>query len=126
MASTADDLGRRWFEEVWNRGRREAIAEMIAPDGVIHDGATDSTGPEGFYPFFDRMHETFSDIRLTLEDTIAESDAACVRWSCTMKHTGGGLGILQLVGRFASLAFPYCVRRAAKSSRLGRTGTCSG
>jgi steroid delta-isomerase-like uncharacterized protein len=93
MAATAENLGRRWFEEVWNRGRREAIAEMMAPDAVIHDGATDSTGPGGFYPFFDRMNEAFSDMRLTLEAVIAQGDAACVRWSCTMNHTGGGLGI---------------------------------
>jgi predicted ester cyclase len=93
MAATAENLGRRWFEEVWNRGRREAIAEMMTPACVIHDGATDSTGPEGFYPFFDRMKGTFSDIHVALEDTIAEDDAACIRWSCTMKHTGGGFGI---------------------------------
>lgn len=93
MAATAESLGRRWFEEVWNRGRRDAIAEMLAPDAVVHDGATHSTGPEGFYPFFDRMRATFSDINVKIEDTIAQDTAACVRWSCTMKHTGDGLGI---------------------------------
>jgi steroid delta-isomerase-like uncharacterized protein len=93
MAETERNLGRRWFEEVWNRGRREAIPEMLAPDGVIHDGPTDSTGPEGFYPFFDRMNGTFSEIHVTLEDTIAEGTGACIRWTCTMQHTGSGLGV---------------------------------
>ena len=93
MAETARDLGRRWFDEVWNQGRREAIAEIMTPECVVHDGATDSTGPQGFYPFFDRMNATFSEIQLVVEDTIAERDAACIRWRCTAKHTGAGLGI---------------------------------
>ena len=93
MSATAADLGRRWFEEVWNRGRREAIAEMMTPECVIHDGETDSTGPEGFYAFFDRISTTFSEMHVTVNDTIAEGDLACVRWTCTAKHTGGALGI---------------------------------
>ena len=93
MADTASDLGRRWFEEVWNRGRREAIGEMIAPTCIIHDGPTDSTGPDGFYPFFDRITATFSNMHVTVEDTITEGDSACIRWSCTGKHTGAALGV---------------------------------
>lgn len=27
------DLSRRWFEEVWNKRRSEAIDEMFAADG---------------------------------------------------------------------------------------------
>jgi steroid delta-isomerase-like uncharacterized protein len=92
MAETARELGRRWFEDVWNRGRREAIAEMMAPDCAIHDGETDSTGPAGFYPFFDRINGALSELHVNVEDTIAEGDAACIRWSCTAKHTGGALG----------------------------------
>jgi hypothetical protein len=29
-------LIRRWFEEVWNKGRVEAIDEMFAADGIAH------------------------------------------------------------------------------------------
>jgi len=80
-------------EQVWNQGRREAIAELLAPDGVIHDGDTDTVGPEGFYPFFDRIHSTFSDLRLEVHESMADGDKMCFRWSSTGKHTGDGLGI---------------------------------
>ena len=93
MTKDERDLGARWFEEVWNQGRRDAIAELLAPDGVIHDGSLDSVGPEGFYPFFERMNATLSEIHVTIHDTIAEGDCVCVRWSCQAKHTGDGLGI---------------------------------
>jgi predicted ester cyclase len=93
MTELERDLGRRWFEEIWNQGRREAIAELLAPDGVIHDGDIDTIGPDGFYPFFERIRGTLSAIQVTVNDTLADGDRICVRWSCTGKHTGEGLGI---------------------------------
>jgi predicted ester cyclase len=93
MTDSERDLGKRWFEQVWNQGRREAIAEMLAPDAVVHDGGIDTSGAEGFYPFYDRLRATLSDIHVEVEDTIAEGDKLCVRWLCTAKHTGDGLGI---------------------------------
>jgi steroid delta-isomerase-like uncharacterized protein len=93
MTESERTLGSRWFEEVWNKGRRAAIAEMLAPGAVLHEGGIDSVGPEGFYSFFDRLNAAFSDIRVTVHDTIAEGDRACVRWTCSCKHTGGTLGI---------------------------------
>ena len=92
MTNEERNLGQRWFEEVWNKGRREAIAELLAPEAVIHDGGTDSVGPEGFYPFYDRLRSAFSEMRVTVEDTIAEGDKVVVRWACSCKHTGDGLG----------------------------------
>ena len=87
------NLGTRWFEEVWNKGRREAISEMLPADGVLHEGKDDCVGPEGFYPVYDRLRAAFSEFRVTVHDTIAEGDRACVRWTCICKHTGDGLGM---------------------------------
>ena len=50
-------------------------------------------GPQGFHPFFDRMWDAFSDIHITIADAVAEGDTVCLRWICTMKHTGPGLGM---------------------------------
>ena len=47
MTDEARRLGLRWFEEVWNKKRREAIGEMFAPDGVLHEGGRDTVGPRG-------------------------------------------------------------------------------
>jgi steroid delta-isomerase-like uncharacterized protein len=93
MTQEDRDLGRRWFEEVWNKGRREAIAEMLTHESVVHEGDIDSVGPEGFYPFFDRLNSAMSNLHVTVHDTMAEGDRLCVRWSCTAKHTGDGLGV---------------------------------
>jgi len=60
MSEANKARAKRWFEEVWNKHRREAIAEMLAPDAPIHEGDQVSTGPDGFDPFFDRMSAAFS------------------------------------------------------------------
>jgi steroid delta-isomerase-like uncharacterized protein len=93
MTDFERDLGRRWFEEVWNNGRRDAIAQMLAPGAVIHDGASDAVGADGFYAFYDRLQVALSDIHVEVQDSIAEGDKVCVRWLCTAKHTGDGLGM---------------------------------
>ena len=92
---TAQDraLASRWFEEVWNKGRREAIAEMLAPGAVLHEGETDCVGPEGFYAFYERLKAAFSDFHVVVQDSLAEGDRVCVRWTCSCKHTGDGLGM---------------------------------
>ena len=83
----------RWFEEVWNKGRREVIDEMFSPEIILHDGDTVSKGPEAFKLFYDRMRTSFSDIKVTPEESISEGDLVCLRWSVTMRHTGDGMGM---------------------------------
>lgn len=93
MTESERNLGRRWFEQVWNQGRREAVAEMLAPDTLIHDGSVESKGPDGFYPLFDRIRATLSEIHCDVHDTFTNEDKVCVRWSCSAKHTGKGMGM---------------------------------
>ena len=93
MSESNKQLARRWFEEVWNKQRRDAIAELLHADSVLHEGSDDVRGPEGFYPFYDRMRAAFSNIHITIHDAIAEGDKVCLRWSCTMEHAGPGLGL---------------------------------
>jgi steroid delta-isomerase-like uncharacterized protein len=93
MSEANKELAKRWFEEVWNKTRRNAIAEILAPNAVIYEAGETIHGPEGFYPFFDRMQATFSDIHVSFHDAMAEGNKVCLRWSCTMRHTGGGFGV---------------------------------
>src|SRR5579863_1981555 len=92
MTASERGLGKRWFDLVWNQSRREAIGEMLPSDAVLHEGGVDTFGAEGFYAFFDRINAAFSGLHIDVEDSIAEDDKLCVRWSCRAMHTGGGLG----------------------------------
>src|SRR5260370_19933629 len=89
-------LIRRWFEEVWNKGRADAIPEMFAADGVAHglsdDAANPLRGPAGFLPFHAQFREAFPNIEVVVEDHIAEADTVATRCSARGKHTDDSLG----------------------------------
>ena len=88
---------RRWFEEVWNKGREDAIDEMFAPEGVAHglvdENGEELRGPSGFKPFFRRFREAFPDIQVTVEDCICEGDRAAARCTVRATHGGDALGV---------------------------------
>ena len=95
MTQDNEALTRRWFEEVWNRGRAEAIDEMFAADGLAHglsDDAEPLRGPAAFKGFHMKFREAFPDIVVTVEDTIAEGDKIAARCTVRGKHTGDTLG----------------------------------
>jgi len=75
----------RWFEEVWNQGRRETIFELMDESAVIHDGALVHRGAEAFEQFYDRLRARFSNIKIEpLIAPLAEGDRVCMHWKCTM------------------------------------------
>ena len=96
MSEENKALMRRWFEEVWNKGRAEAIPEMFAEEGIAHglsdDPANPLRGPEGFLPFHAQFREAFPNIEVVVEDQLAEGDRVATRCSVRGKHTGDSLG----------------------------------
>ena len=96
MAERNKALIRRWFEEVWNQGRGEAIDELLADDVVIHglvDGAGNPVkGVQGFRDFHTQFRGAFPDIYVSVEDTIAEGDLVVARCSVSGRHSGDHLG----------------------------------
>jgi predicted SnoaL-like aldol condensation-catalyzing enzyme len=77
----------RWFEEVWNQGRRETIAELYAPEGVLHDGAAIYRGREDFHRFYDELRSQFSKFQVKPIISLAEGDLVCLHWSAAFCHT---------------------------------------
>ena len=93
MSGEKTRMAVRWFEEVWNQGRREVIDELLAADCTIHDGSSAIQGPQEFKVFYDRIRAAFSEIRVTPEHGISADGHVCMRWSLTARHTGDGLGM---------------------------------
>ena len=90
-------LMRRWFEEVWNQGRVEAIHEMMSEDCINHGLSEDPgqplRGASGFLPFHTQFREAFPNIEVVVEDVIAEGDKVVARCSVRGKHEGDSLGM---------------------------------
>jgi steroid delta-isomerase-like uncharacterized protein len=89
-------LMRRWFEEVWNKGRADAVTEMMSEDCVNHGLSGDADNPlrgaSGFLPFHTQFREAFPHIEVVVEDALAEGDKVAVRCSVRGKHEGDSLG----------------------------------
>jgi steroid delta-isomerase-like uncharacterized protein len=96
MSSENEALVRRWFDEVWNKGRADAIDEMFAADGIAHglsdDPAQPMRGPAAFRSFHTTFRSAFPDIIVTVEDTVSEGDKIAARCVVRGKHTGDTLG----------------------------------
>ncbi len=96
MSEANKQLIRHWFEEVWNKGRADAIDEMLAEDGIVHGLADPAgqpvTGMAHFKSFHATFREAFPDIVVKVEDTIAEGDKVAARCSVQGKHSGDSLG----------------------------------
>ncbi len=80
----------KWFEEVWNQSRREAIDEMFPEDCILHDGRAQYRGPAEFKRFYDDLRAQLSEVRVTPLEAISEGDIVCVRWSSTAKQASTG------------------------------------
>ena len=85
-------LIRRWFEEVWNKGRREAIDEMASPDAIAHGHAPYDIGLDQFRGFYTSVRAAFPDIHIGIDFTVADADKVAARWTATATHKGTFLG----------------------------------
>jgi steroid delta-isomerase-like uncharacterized protein len=94
MTQENSALIRRWFEEVWNKGRMEAIDEMASPDIVGHGQAQHDTdiGMAEFKPFVVALRNAFPDMKVVIDQTIEQGDKVVARWTSTMTHKGEFLG----------------------------------
>jgi steroid delta-isomerase-like uncharacterized protein len=95
MAQENSILIRRWFEEVWNNGRMEAIDEMASPGVIGHGQAQHATdiGLREFKPFVQALRSAFPDMKVTIDYIIEQGDKVVARWTSTMTHRGEFLGI---------------------------------
>lgn len=97
MAEEYENLAYRWFEEVWNKQREDAIDEMFHEDGIAF-GLDDADGnprrgPEGFKTLHRSFLSAFPDIKIAVEDTVCEGDKIAARCKVTGTHKGEGLGV---------------------------------
>ncbi len=96
MSSENKALIASWFEEVWNKGRADAIEERLAPDAVIH-GLVDAEGQtvhgmEAFRQFHAQFRGAFPDMEIHVDDVVAEGDRVAARCTVRGKHSGDHLG----------------------------------
>ena len=95
MSENNKAIVRRLIEEVWNKGNLSLVDELFAPNYEHHDASTPDfgRGPESEKKRVTLYRNAFPDVRLTIEDIIAEGETVMTRWSCRGTHKGDLRGI---------------------------------
>jgi len=105
---------RRLLDEVWNKGNLSLVDELFTPNFEFHDSSTPDLGrgPESEKKRVTLYRNAFPDLRITIEDMIAEGETVVTRWTCRGTHKGDLSGIAPTgkqitisgitVGRFAN------------------------
>ena len=85
---------RRLFEEPW-KGNLKVVDELIDRKYVGYDPSNPEPlrGPDGFKEFVSAYREAYPDVRITVNDQIAEGDKVATRWTGRGKHDGELMGI---------------------------------
>jgi steroid delta-isomerase-like uncharacterized protein len=85
----------RLLGEFWNKGNLSLADELFAPNYEHHDASTPDfgRGPESEKKRATLYRTAFPDVRLTIEDIIAEGETVMARWSCRGTHKGDLRGI---------------------------------
>ena len=88
MTETNKAIARRSVDEIFNEGKLEVADELIAPEFVGYDPALPEPmrGPDGVKQQAAGYRAAFSDMRLTIEDDIAEGDRVVTRWTARGTH----------------------------------------
>jgi steroid delta-isomerase-like uncharacterized protein len=87
-------LAQRWFTEVMNQGKEDAIDEITAPNFVDHDPLP-GTSPDrdGLHDFVKQVRSAFPDVEAEIDDIIVEGDRIAVRSTVRGTHEGDFMGI---------------------------------
>ena len=91
--------------EAWSNGDLEKLDDLVAPDVVHHDPYDPhaAEGLEGLKKSVALNRNAFPDLRITVEDQVAEGDKVVTRWTATMTHEGE-LGGVPPSGKRVTLA----------------------
>jgi steroid delta-isomerase-like uncharacterized protein len=85
---------RSTTEEIWSTGSAKLIDEHMASNYVLHKPPTGfSPDREGLKAILQAMHSAFPDLRMTVDDVIAEGDKVVQRRTYQGTHKGELFGI---------------------------------
>jgi steroid delta-isomerase-like uncharacterized protein len=94
MAEDNKTVCRRLIDEVVNRGNLALADSIIAPSYVYHGaGGLELRGPEGIKQLVTIYRTAFPDLKMTIDDMIAEGDKVATRWTARGTHRGDLAGV---------------------------------
>jgi steroid delta-isomerase-like uncharacterized protein len=96
MSEENKDLAQRSWEIVTETNLdtlEDALKEVYADTFVMHEPGEDVRGIEGLTQFVSTIRSALPDLRVTLDDDIAEGEKVVSRWRAQGTHQGELMGI---------------------------------
>jgi steroid delta-isomerase-like uncharacterized protein len=87
-------IARRWSEGLWGRGNLAVADEIVAPDYVRHDPGAPfpARGPEDVKRLVTMLRAMIPDLKIVVEDVIADEDKVVTRYTSIATDTEGFMG----------------------------------
>ena len=87
------DIVRRFIDDVFVHGRMEAVDKLVAHDFTPHSWPGVAPGPDALKHAMTRVFAGLSDVRMDIDDLVAEDDRVAVRLTASATHTGDFMGM---------------------------------
>ena len=86
----------RRFWDVWEQGNVDLLDELLAPEYINHTLAAPDLppGPDGVKEVVSMFRSAMPDLRVVIEDMIAEGDKVVTRYALEGTHRGELFGVL--------------------------------
>ena len=85
---------RSFLEGIFTQGDPDVVDELADPHFVVHDPSSEAgeVDAEGVKESIAWSHNAFPDLRVTIEDQVAEGDRVATRWTVSGTHRGEMMG----------------------------------
>lgn len=85
---------RRFIDVAFNEGQLGRLDELVTPNYVFHDAPPGTpAGPDAIRQVVTMFRAAFPDLKITIEDQIAEGEKVCSRATTRGTHRGAIFGI---------------------------------
>lgn len=87
-------LYRRFLEEVFNDGQIDRADQFLSPSYILHDAPPGTPpGPEAVKQVVTMFRKAFPDLKIAIEELVAEEDKVCARATTRGTHKGTFFGV---------------------------------
>ncbi|WP_299291170.1 ester cyclase [uncultured Mucilaginibacter sp.] len=100
MSAQANIETQKKFGEAVNTGHLDLLRDLISSDSIDHDPSPgQGTGPEGYIKFFKMMRTAFPDLKVEVEQLVADEDKVAFAYTITGTHEGVFMEEVQPTGK---------------------------
>ncbi len=89
-----EQVVRRFYDAVFNKGDTAAINELVAPDFADHSPFPgQAPDRDGLSQFVTMFHTPLPDLKIEIDDMFGQNDKVATRWTAHATHRGTFLQI---------------------------------